>query len=67
MKILLFILLFFYLSIGMIIGLKIVNLDLGKETFDKWYKRIGFIIFKMMFWLPNIPADIIVSNMEIRK
>lgn len=53
--------LFMYISIGMIIGLKLM------DNLDRWYKKLGFVLFKIIFWLPNIPADLIVGNMEVKK
>lgn len=60
MKYLLYFLIFLYLSIGMIIGIKITY----KWYKDKkWYSKLGIILFKIIFWFPNIFADIIVGNM----
>lgn len=56
----LYFLLFMYFSIGMIIGLKITR------HFDKKIQKVGIVLFKIIFWLPNIPADIIVGHMEVK-
>lgn len=62
MKYLLYFLIYMYLSIGMIIGVKMIFKWYAKE---KWYKKLGIILFKMAFWFPNIFADIIVGNMGV--
>lgn len=59
MNLFLYILLFFYCSIGIIIGLKINRL------FNKWYQKLLVIIVLSMWWLPMLPADIIANNVVV--
>lgn len=59
MNLFLYILLFFYISIGTIIGLKI------SELFKKWYKKLLIIVVLSIWWLPMLPADIIANNVII--
>lgn len=56
MYIFLILMAYFYLSIGAIIGFKLMSFV------DKWYIKIAFILLMAFIWLPNLPADIIANN-----
>lgn len=60
MKYVLYFLIYMYLSVGLIIGIKMID-KWYKEY--KWYKKFGIVLFKIVFWFPNIFADVIVGNM----
>lgn len=60
MKYVLYFLIYMYLSVGLIIGIKMID-KWYKEY--KWYKKFGIVLFKVVFWFPNIFADVIVGNM----
>lgn len=54
------VILYFYLSIGAIIGLKVANL---KEN-NKWYRKVLMTLFFASFWLPWIFAEILSANIK---
>lgn len=54
------VILYFYLSIGAIIGLKVANL---KEN-NKWYRKMLITLFFALFWLPWIFAEILSANIK---
>ncbi len=58
MYILLGVLAYFYFAIGIIIGFKLMSAE------PKWYMRAIFVMLMAFIWLPNIPADIIASNVK---
>ena len=66
MKYILFILLYFYLSIGGCYGVKVVCSDPPEYK----YKIINvlfivvFIPIEVFFWLPMLIADFIINNIE---